>query len=92
MDSATVLGSFTGFNLGAVLKLNKEFDKRKEEMKGLEEELDEVKREHKPHVANLEKASEDKFKELQLNNSSLQDELQNEKTTNATNTERIACW
>ena len=64
MDSATVLGSFTGANLSAVLTMNKEFDKRKEEMKRLEEELDEGKREHKTHVANLEKASEDKFKEL----------------------------
>ena len=44
-------------------------------MKRLEEEQAEVKREHKTHVANLEKASKDKFKELQLKNASLQDEL-----------------
>ena len=47
-------------------------------------------REHKTHVENMEKASEDKFKQLQLKNSSLQDELHNEKTTNSTNTKRIA--
>ena len=41
-------------------------------------------------MENLEKAYEDKFKELQLKNASLQDELQNEKTTNATNIQRIA--
>ena len=66
VDSATVLGAFTGANLDAILTLNKEFEKRKEEKKRLEEELDEVKREHKTHVENLEKAFEDKFKESQL--------------------------
>ena len=90
VDSSTILGAFTSANLDAVLTLNKEFEKRKEEMKRLEEELDEVKREHKNHVENLEKASEDKFKELYLKNSSLQDELQDEKTTNSTNIQRIA--
>ena len=64
MDSSTTLGAFIGANLDVVLTLNKEFDKRKEEMKRLEEELAEVKRDHKNHVENLEKASEDKFKEL----------------------------
>ena len=58
------LGAFTGANLDAVLTLNKEFDKRKEEMKRLEDELDKVNRQHKTHVENLEKASEDRFKEL----------------------------
>ena len=90
MDSATVLGAFTGANLDAVLTLNKEFDKRKEEMRILQEELDEVKRQHKIHVANLEKAYKDRFKELQLNNSSLQEELQNEKTENFSFTHRIS--
>ena len=75
VDSATTLGAFTGANLDAVLTLNKEFDKRKEEMKRLQEELDEVKRQHKTHMANLEKPCEDKFKELQLKNASLEDEL-----------------
>ena len=59
-------------------------------MKRLHEELDDVKRQHKTHVENLEKASKDKFKELQIKNASLQDELQNEKTMNAANTQRIA--
>ena len=89
MDSTTVLGAFTGSNPSSVLTLNKEFNKRKEEMKRVEELLVEVKREHKTHVENLEKASNDKFKKLWLKNAPLQDELQNEKTTNATNTERM---
>ena len=72
MDSTTNLDAFTGVNLDALLTLNKEFDKRKEEMKRIQEELDEVKRQHKNHVENIEKASEDRFKELQLKNSSLQ--------------------
>ena len=46
--------------------------------------------EHKIYVANLEKASEDRFKELHLKNTSLQDELHNEKDVNATITQRIA--
>ena len=71
VDSTTTLGAFAGANLDAILTLNKEFDKRKKEMKRLEEELAEVKREHKTHVENLEKASKDKFKELQLKNASL---------------------
>ena len=64
VDSTTTLGAFTGANLDAVLTLNKEFDKRKEEMRKLQEELYEFKRQHKIHVANLEKACEYKFKEL----------------------------
>ena len=59
-------------------------------MKRLQEELDEFKRQHKIHVENLEKASENRFKEMQLKNSSLHDELQNEKTANAIITKRIA--
>ena len=71
MNSATVLGAFTDANLVVVLTLNKEFYKRKEEINRLEEELAEVKREHKTHVANLEKEFEDMFTELQLKNTSL---------------------
>ena len=59
-------------------------------MKRLQEELDEVKRQHKNHVENMEKAFEDKFKYLWLKNDSLQAELQNERTMNAANTQRIA--
>ena len=47
-------------------------------------------REHEAHVADLMKTSEDKYNELQVKSASLQVDLQNEKTTNVSFTQRIA--
>ena len=64
--------------------------KKKEEIKKLEEELDRTKKEHKTYVTNLQNSSEDRFKESQLKNTSLRDELHGEQAINATITQRIA--
>ena len=72
-DAASVLGAFTGANFDVVNTLNKEFNKQKEEIVRLKEELEQVKRQH-----------EDRYDELQVRNVSLHDELQRENTTNAT--------
>ena len=64
VDTATALGAFTGANIHAVSNLNREFDKRKEEITQLKEELEKSKREHEAHVADLMKTSEDKYNEL----------------------------
>ena len=90
VDTTTALGAFTGANLDAVNTLNRELERRKEEIIKLEEELDRTKREHNAYVVDLKRASENRLNELQLKNTSLQAELQNEQTTNTTITQRIA--
>ena len=71
VDTATTLGAFIGAKLHAINTLNREFDRRKEDISKMKEEIDDVNRQHKTHVANLEKASEDKYNELQVKNISL---------------------
>ena len=83
------MGAFTGANLHAVNTLNREFDRRKEEISKLKEELENTRREHEAHVANLMKTSDDRYNELQVKSASLQAELQNEKTSNVTFTYKI---
>ena len=63
-------------NLNVVNTLNMEFDKRKEEISKLEEELDKTRREHDYDVFNLKKVSQNRLNELQLKNTSLQAELE----------------
>ena len=60
IDTTIALGAFTGANLNAVNTLNMEFDRMKEEISNLKEELDDVKRQHEAHVENIEKSSKDK--------------------------------
>ena len=72
------MGAFTGANIDAVNTLNREFDKRKEEIRNLEEELDRTRKEHDAYVVDLKKVSENSLNELQLKNTSLQAELHNE--------------
>ena len=76
------MGAFTGANLDVVNTLNKEFDRREQEITQLKEELEKTKREHEAHVADLMKTSEDKYNELQVKSASLQVDLQNEKSAN----------
>ena len=75
VDTTTALGAFTGANLDAVNTLNRELERRKEEIIKLEEELDRTKREHNAYVVDLKRASENRLNELQLKNTSLQAEL-----------------
>ena len=84
------MGAFTGANIHAISNLNREFDRRKEEITQLKEELEKSKREHEAHVSDLMQTSEDKYNELQLESAFLQVEMQNEKTSNDTFTHRIA--
>ena len=44
--------------------------------------MEQTKKEHEAHVADLMNISEDKCNELQVKNTSLQDELLSEKTAN----------
>ena len=83
------MGAFIGANIHVVNNLNREFDRRKEEITQLKEELEKSKREHEAHVANLKKTSEDKYTELQVKSSFLQVELQNEKISNVAFRQRI---
>ena len=69
------MGAFIGANFHAMNTLNREFDRRKEEISKLKEELEQIKREHEAHIANLMKTSQDKYNEVQVKNVSLQDEL-----------------
>ena len=78
VDIVAALGAFTGANFHAVNTLNREFDRRKEEMSQLKEEMEKIRRENEAHVANIMKSSEDKYDELQVNNASLQLELEGE--------------
>ena len=64
IDTVAALGAFTGANIHAVSNLNREFDKRKEEITQLKEELEKSKREHEAHVVDLMKTSKDKYNEL----------------------------
>ena len=64
-DGASILGAFIGSNFDVVNTLNREFDKQKEEIVILKEELEQIKRQH-----------ENMYDELQVNNASLHDELQ----------------
>jgi len=89
-DTAAALGAFIGANIHAISNLNREFDRRKEEITQLKEELEKSKREHEAHVADLMKTSEDKYNELQVKSAFLQVELQNEKTSSVVFTQRIA--
>ena len=84
------MGAFTCANFNAVNTLNREFDRRKEDIRKLKEELEQIKREHEAHIANLMKTSQDKYNEVQVKNVSLQDELQYENTANVTLMQRIA--
>ena len=77
--AASILGDFTGANFDAVNTLNREFDKQKEEIVSLKEELEKLKRQH-----------ENMYDELQVKNVSLHDELQRENTTNATLVQKVA--
>ena len=70
--------------------MNRELDKRKEEISKLEEELEKTRREHNTYVVDIKRASKDRFNELQPKNNSLQDELHNERAVNATITRRIS--
>ena len=54
--------------------------------------MDRIKREHNNYVVDLEIAYEDRFKELQLKNTSIQAEFRNGKSINATITQRIAMF
>ena len=63
-DTASVLGAFTSANLHAINYLNMGFDKQKEEITKLKEELEESIKEHKAHVVDLMKISDDRFNEL----------------------------
>ena len=74
-DIASALGSFTGAKFHAIHYLNKEFDKKKEQIIKLKEELEQTKKEHEAHIAYLMKISEDKCNELKEKNNSLQNEL-----------------
>ena len=84
MDKIASLGAFTGANLDVVNTLNREFDKRKEEISKLKEELDKAKKEHEAYVSNILRTFEDKYNELHMKNVSLQTEFHNENTANAT--------
>ena len=66
VDTATALGAFTGANIHVVSNLNREFDRRKEEITQLKEELEKSKKEHESHVDDLMKTSKDKYNELQV--------------------------
>ena len=77
-DTACVLGDFTGASFDAVNTLNREFVKQKVEIVRLKEELEQVKKQH-----------EDRYDELQVRNVALHDELQREKTTNATLVQKV---
>ena len=72
-DAASILGDFTGANFDDVNNLNKEFDKQKTEIVNLKEELEQLKRQH-----------EAKYDEIQVKNVALNNELQRDKTVNAT--------
>ena len=54
--------------------------------------MDKTKKENKTYVYNLEKEFEDRFKESQLKNTSLQGKLNDEQAINATITQRIAMF
>ena len=78
-DTSSILGDFIGANFDAVNNLNREFKKQKVEIVRLKEELEKIKRQH-----------EDRYDELQVRNVFLHDELQREKTTNATLVQKVA--
>ena len=77
-DAASFLGSFIGANFDVVNTLNREFYKKKAEIVRLKEELEQVKIQ-----------LEDRYDELQVRNVALHDELQREKTTNATLVQKV---
>ena len=52
-DTAASLGAFTGANFHAMNTLNREFDRGKEEISKLKEELEQIKTEHEAHIANF---------------------------------------
>ena len=89
-NTASVLGAFTGANLHTINSLNRVFDKKKEEITKLKEELEQTKKEHEAHVADLMKIYEDKCNEPKEKNTSLQDELISEKNANYFFVQRIA--
>ena len=88
-DTDVALGAFTGANIHAVCNLNREFDRRKEKVTQLKEELEKSKREHEAHVVDLMKKSKDKYNELEVKSVFLQVELQNEKISNVSFRQRI---
>ena len=77
--AASFLGAFIGANFDAVNTLNQEFDKQKVEIISLKEELKQLKRQH-----------ENRYDEHQQNNVALSEELQREKTVNATLVQKVA--
>ena len=74
-DTAVALGAFTGSNLHVVNTLNMEFDRRKEDIKKLKEQLENTRKEHEAHVADLMKMFEDNYNELHIKSASLQVDL-----------------
>ena len=84
------MGRFTGANLHVVYTLKREFDRRKEQIRKMKEDLENTIREHEAHVTDLMKTSEDKYNEIHVKSASLQVELQNEKIANDTFTQKIA--
>ena len=60
-DAASILGAFTGANFHAVNTLNKEFDKKKEEIIILKEELEQIRKQHEDQITNLVKTSDDRY-------------------------------
>ena len=89
IDTAYVLGDFIGAKFYVVNTLNRELDKRKEEIIILKEELEQVIKQHEDQITNLVKISDARYNELQVKNVSLQDELHKEKTTNTTLAQKV---
>ena len=81
-DITSALGAFTSANFHVVNSFNGEFDKKKEEITKLKEELKQTRKEHEAHVVDLMKISKDKCNELHVKNTSLQDELLSDITAN----------
>ena len=77
--AASILGAFTRANFDVINTLNREFDKQKAEIVSLKEELEQLKRKH-----------ENRFDEIQVKNAVLSEELQREKTVNATLVQKVA--
>ena len=78
-DATSILEAFIGANFDVVNTLNREFDKQKEEIVNLKEELEQLKRQH-----------ENRYDELQVKNVSLHDEIQREKAINVTLVQKVA--
>ena len=51
--------------------------------------MEQVRKQHEDQITNLVKTYYDRYNELQVNNVALQDEVQKEKTTNATLAQKV---